>query len=109
MSTAKFPPFAPLRRVITGHSPNGKSTIIEDAPVAPRPFGPKSFFTDLYWTDEFPADNGVEFKDLIKDHPRDIFSQNGSSVRLTEFPPGAASVCVFQAFNSHSSSSDTPL
>jgi len=93
MSTASRPPFVPIRRVITGHSADGKSVIVEDAPVEPHPFGPKqaTFFTDLYWTDEFPADNGLEFKDLAKDHTNDIFSQNGSSVKLTEFPPGGAS------------------
>lgn len=96
MSTANRPPFAPLRRVITGHSTDGKSVIIEDAAVEPHPFGHKqeTFFTDLYWTDEFPADNGLEFKDLAKDHTNDIFSQNGSSVKLTEFPPGGSSVRV---------------
>ena len=90
MPTENRPPFAPLRRVITGHSTEGKSTVIVDAPVEPRLFGRQreTYFTDVFWTNEFPCENGVNFKDLIKDHAMDVVSQNGSSVRVTEFPPG---------------------
>lgn len=86
------PPFAPLRRVVTGHSADGKSIVVEDAPVPPHPYGAKreTYFTDLFWTDEFPSENGVGFKDLAKEHENEHFSSNGSSFRLSEFPPGGA-------------------
>lgn len=84
---------APIRRVITGHTPEGKSTVIEDAPIAPHPFhGSTTLFTDLYWTDQSPPSNEVEFKDLVKDHPDEIYPPVGSSLKVVEMPPGVTSV-----------------
>jgi len=90
---ASSPPFAPLRRVITGYTTEGKSVVVEDAPVLPHTLDGatnETYFTDLFWTDEFPSENGIEFKDLTKEHEKDFFSENGSSLRLLEFPPGGA-------------------
>lgn len=95
------PPFSPVRRVVTGHTAEGKSIVIEDAPVVPHPYGARRrvYFTDLFWTEEFPSENGVEFKDQAKEHETDHFSPNGSNFRLSEFPPdGTPSVSSFLSF-----------
>lgn len=62
------PPFPPVRRVVTGHTAEGKSIVVEDAPVVPHPYGARRrvYFTDLFWTEEFPSENGVELKDQAK-------------------------------------------
>ena len=90
------PPTA-IRRIVTGHDPKGTSIVLEDKPIEPRPFpGAPGFFTDLYWTDSFPSDNAtgpnLEFKDLVKDHPTDLVSPEGSSFRVAWMPPGLSSV-----------------
>lgn len=95
------PPFLPIRRVVTGHTAEGKSIVVEDAPVVPHPYGARRtvYFTDLFWTEEFPSENSVEFKDLAKEHETAHFSANGSNFRLSEFPPdGTPSVSSFLSF-----------
>ena len=73
MSTAPKLDRAPIRRVVTGHTPEGKSVIIEDAPIQPHTFRTSlTLFSDLFWTDQAPASNDVEFKDLVKDHPEEL-------------------------------------
>lgn len=54
--------------------------------MLPHPYDAKRslYFTDLSWTEVFPSDNGVDFKDLAKEHLTDA---NGSNFRLSEFPP----------------------
>ncbi|THH11310.1 hypothetical protein EW145_g730 [Phellinidium pouzarii] len=83
---------APVRRVVTGHTPDGKAVVVDDSPVEPHAFDPSpSLFTDLFWTDTFPPDNDVDFKDLAKEHSQDLISPNGSSFRVVEIPPGTGS------------------
>lgn len=93
------PPFAPLRRVITGHTDEGKPVVAEDEAVLPHTLGRatnETYFTDIFWRNEFPSGSTVEFKDLAKGPEKDFFSENGSSFRLLEFPPGGApSVSIF--------------
>lgn len=85
----------PVRRVVTGHTPEGKSTVLEDTPVESHTFGrAAALFTDLYWTDTSLADNSVEFTDLAKAHEQDLFSETGSSFRVVDTPPGKGSVCL---------------
>ena len=80
-----------VRRVVTGHTPDGKATVVEDGTIVPRDRG-MSQFIDLFWTGEFPTSNNGEFKDEIKDHTTDLFSENGSNFRAVDMPPGGGSV-----------------
>ncbi|EJC97547.1 uncharacterized protein FOMMEDRAFT_98785 [Fomitiporia mediterranea MF3/22] len=94
-STNSFerPDYTPVRRVITGHSPEGKSVIVDDSTVESYPFrgrGP-SLFGDLYWTDDAKPTNEVEFKDLIKAHREDLFGADGNCLRVVDIPPGQKS------------------
>ena len=97
---------SPIRRVITGHTPEGKAVVVEDGKVAAREFGgggSVSQFYDLFWSDNFPANNNEEFKDVIKDHTEEIVSQHGSVLRAVNIPPGGSSVCLsfFSRFFPH--------
>lgn len=80
-----------VRRVVTGHTPDGKATVVEDGTIAPRDRG-MSQFIDLGWTTESPANNNGDFKDEVKDHVTDIYSETGSSFRAVDIPPGGGSV-----------------
>ncbi|KAI5117539.1 hypothetical protein M0805_004771 [Coniferiporia weirii] len=92
-STFPRPTLPPVRRIVTGHTPEGKSIVLEDAPVEPHTFGKAAaLFTDLYWTDTTPADNSVEFTDLAKAHAQELFSATGSSFRVVDTPPGKGSL-----------------
>lgn len=95
-SSEPIPPSEPpVRRILTGHSPDGKAIILEDARVKPRQFpGSGTYFTDLFWADESPADNGLEYVDKAVGHEKDIVSP-GSVFRLVEMPPGAQAVSSF--------------
>ncbi|KAI5115433.1 hypothetical protein M0805_006453 [Coniferiporia weirii] len=96
MSTESIPsgPTLPaVRRIVTGHSPEGKSIVLEDAPVEPHPFrGSPVHFTDLFWTDTTPPDISGDFTDLAKEHTHDLFSKTGSTFRVVDTPPGNGSV-----------------
>lgn len=94
MSThANNPP--PIRRVVTGHAPDGKAIVEEDALVQAHPFGDPTApvqFTDLFWTDTFPPDNNGAFKDVAKEHETEVVSAGGSVFRAVDMPPGSNSV-----------------
>lgn len=82
----------PVRRIITGHTPEGKARAIVDDKVVSRGSGGSSQFTDLFWSEKFPADNSEEFKDVIKDHVNELVNENGSVFRAVDIPPGGDSV-----------------
>lgn len=89
--TSAPPSLPPIRRVVTGHSASGDSIILDDDRVPSVPVGKRreTQFAGLFWTDEFLCDNGVgEVRDKAREHPFFVHSENGSSVRVTEFPPG---------------------
>ncbi|KAI5119783.1 hypothetical protein M0805_009254 [Coniferiporia weirii] len=87
------PPFLPIRRVVTGHTPEGKSVVLKDAPVEPHPRGKSAaYYTDLFWTDANPPDNAVDFNDLAKEHSQDLFSTTGSTFLVADTPPGNSTV-----------------
>jgi mannose-6-phosphate isomerase-like protein (cupin superfamily) len=81
----------PTRRVVTGHRPDGRSTILLDTPapnVRQRKAGNAS--TLLWVTDESPA----ALSDGADRAARDIGvppPPRGSIFRIAEFPPGADS------------------
>jgi mannose-6-phosphate isomerase-like protein (cupin superfamily) len=74
----------PVRRVVTGHRPDGRSTIVVDAPapnVKQRNAGNAS--TLLWVTEESPANlSGNGDRDIAVPPPR-----RGSIFRIAEFPP----------------------
>ncbi|KAJ7250113.1 hypothetical protein B0H12DRAFT_1120828 [Mycena haematopus] len=90
-------PFPPVRRVVTGHTKDGKSKVIADIVQPPRLFTPESVspMYDLHFTGESPAvidteiSNG-EWVDEIKSHP-EVFSGSGSNFRCWDFAPGQVS------------------
>lgn len=99
MSTSELQvaPTKPIRRVVTGHSEDGKSIILADADVTPKPFmgkGP-SFMSDIFWSDSAPADIGVAWKDTIAEHAGEHVGPAGSSFRVVDLPPGQVSVSLY--------------
>lgn len=92
-------PFPPVRRVVTGHTPSGKSVFLEDRPVAGHPFS-GAVLTGLYRSDEFPASNQdavdadgkVTFTDLIASKPYELVSPTGTTFRAIDTPPHSKSV-----------------
>ncbi|KAH8111894.1 hypothetical protein DFH11DRAFT_1729021 [Phellopilus nigrolimitatus] len=84
------PDRTPVRRVVTGHTPEGKAVVLEDAQIEPRPFkGSPSLFSGIFWTDTARPDNDVQFRDLVKEHPQELVGADGSAFRVGEVPPGS--------------------
>ncbi|KAJ7649511.1 hypothetical protein DFH06DRAFT_1331875 [Mycena polygramma] len=91
MSTVQSP-FPPVRRVITGHTTAGKSTVLVDVVQPTRYFRPETPMYDLYHSNESPAvvDTEIskgEWIDEITSHP-EVFSGNGSNFRCWDLCPG---------------------
>jgi hypothetical protein len=96
-------PFPSVRRVVTGHTASGKSTVLQDA-IQPTTFfhpGSVNAVHDLYRTNESPAvmDTEIvsgEWVDEIKKDPSQV-SEYGSTFRSVDFAPGSVSVrlCLF--------------
>ncbi len=79
----------PVRRVVTGHDPNGRSIIVSDGPapcVYVPPRTPNVSLIDLWLTDSAPASNAgnadTTDKPLQLRPPR-----NGTVIRILELPP----------------------
>ncbi|KAJ7088200.1 hypothetical protein C8R43DRAFT_1050810 [Mycena crocata] len=90
-------PFPDVRRVVTGHTSAGKSTVIADTIQPPTFWSPERVNPkfDLFYTGTTPAaiDSEVaegKWVDEIADHP-ELFSVNGSTFRAFEFSPGSVS------------------
>ncbi|KAF8148354.1 hypothetical protein K438DRAFT_1625557 [Mycena galopus ATCC 62051] len=91
-STSKSP-FLPVRRVVTGHTPAGKSTVVSDTIQSPT-FCP---IYDLCRTSQSPAAIDSELMqpdgkwiDEIAQN-KDHVSKEGSVFRVFEFSPGTVS------------------
>ncbi|KAL5519597.1 hypothetical protein ACEPAH_1280 [Sanghuangporus vaninii] len=92
MTSTSRPDLPPVRRIVTGHTPEGKSIVVDDAPIEPYPFhGSSTFFTDVFWTDASPPSNEVIFRDLAKEHKDELYPLEGSSYKVVEAPPGQKS------------------
>ena len=81
-----------VRRVLTGHDQDGKSTIIADGPapnVKEMPSFPGLALTDLWETTGAPADNDghgdAAARPVRLEPPR-----NGTIFRIVEFPPDSS-------------------
>ncbi|KAL5533591.1 hypothetical protein ACEPAG_51 [Sanghuangporus baumii] len=92
MTSTSKPDLPPVRRIVTGHTPEGKSIVVDDAPIEPYRFhGTPAFFTDVFWTDTSPPSNEVIFRDLAKEHKDELYPSEGSSYKVVEVPPGQKS------------------
>ncbi|KAJ6474473.1 hypothetical protein C8R47DRAFT_710031 [Mycena vitilis] len=98
MSTTQSP-FPPVRRVVTGHTATGKSTVVADTVQPPTFWSPQSIspIYDLCRTGESPAVIDSEIKsedgkwvDEIAQNPEHV-SKEGSVFRVFEFSPGTVS------------------
>ncbi|KAJ7020219.1 hypothetical protein C8F04DRAFT_1048508 [Mycena alexandri] len=96
MSSIKAP-FPPVRRVVTGHTSAGKSTVIADTVELARPWGNETVHRvhDLHYTEGSPAIIDTEIAkgkwvDEIKMHP-ELVSGMGSTFRCWDVPPGDVS------------------
>lgn len=88
------PPFPPVRRVVTGHTVEGKSVVVEDAPVLPHPYGARRrvYFTDLFWTEEFPSENSEGSGEGARDGPLQSKWEQFPALRV---PAGWYAFCEF--------------
>ncbi|KAJ7671869.1 hypothetical protein B0H17DRAFT_1208928 [Mycena rosella] len=93
-SSTSQSPFPPVRRVVTGHTPAGKSTVLADTIQPPTFWSAESVspIYDLCRTGESPAviDSEVtqgRWTDEITQNPENV-SKDGSVFRVFEFSPG---------------------
>ncbi|KAJ7630229.1 hypothetical protein FB45DRAFT_914912 [Roridomyces roridus] len=98
MSSTSESPFPPTRRIVTGHTPQGKSLVLDDSLTAPRFLSPESkvSLADLHYTAEAPAVIDTELTtgkwiDEAKTQTEKIFSGKGSNFRSIDFAPGTVS------------------
>jgi len=88
-------PFPPIRRVVTGHTPDGKSTIIHDDEVASSVLRPgvenSSRATRLWSTFETPADNSEKTANTGDHLPErlGLVNTNGTYLTSYDIAPGA--------------------
>ena len=82
-----------IRRVVTGHGPDGRSVFIADGPaetVKEMDSMPGLALTDFWVTNTAPADNSSN-EDIVKG--RDVILEpppGGTIFRVVEFPPDSA-------------------
>ncbi|KAJ7058759.1 hypothetical protein C8F01DRAFT_1370956 [Mycena amicta] len=83
-------PFSSVRRVVTGHTPEGKSTFIDDSAQTARYWkdDAASQCYDLHYCSAIPATNDGKWVDEIVDHPEVPPAPSGSSLRCWDFAPG---------------------
>lgn len=84
---------APLRRVVTGHTAHGRSTILMDGPPPSDPSTPDRY---LWTTTATPADNGGQ-ADAARAPLRLEPPPGGSVFRVVEFPAQSAMAGLTQA------------
>ena len=88
-----------LRRIVTGHDPNGKAVVLIDEvienPIAGRP---GALVAPIWITEGFPVDNDGDDDAAKRNAP--IVVPNGTAFRIIEFKPGV------QARNHRTSSID---
>ena len=83
---------------LTGHNSSGRSQFDVDDEVAPYHFkGGPTVFNDVFWADDAKPDLSAPFVDESKDHVGELVSENGSSFKVTDTPPGQKSVRVLRS------------
>ena len=96
--TKKAPPIPDVRRVITGHSAEGKSIVLRDDTQPPKYWGTDSVNTtyDIFRSEVVPASIDSEittgtFVDEIASQA-ELVNPTGSVFRSVEFSPGTTTV-----------------
>ncbi|KAJ7259674.1 hypothetical protein C8J57DRAFT_1338937 [Mycena rebaudengoi] len=89
-------PFPAVRRIVTGHTVDGKSTVLADTVLPPRFWTPESIAPtyDIHYTGESPANNDSEIRaggkwvDEVAEQ-KDLVSKDGATFRSWDFAPGS--------------------
>ena len=82
-----------IRRIVTGHTPDGKAIFADDSPVQSYPFkGSTTLFTDLFWQEGFPAKSDGGLSEEVKTHDGEIVNGKGTLLRAVDMPPRTESV-----------------
>ncbi|EKM52479.1 uncharacterized protein PHACADRAFT_176509 [Phanerochaete carnosa HHB-10118-sp] len=93
MSTTAPPQPPPARRVITGHTPDGKAIFVKDEPVRFWPAqGTTTMLSDAYRSFGFPISNDGGLEDVLKPRDDEIVNSNGSVFRIMDMPPHTETV-----------------
>lgn len=93
MSSTAAPQPPPVRRVITGHAPDGKAIFADDAPVRSYPFkDTTTVMTDLYRADGYPSSNNGGFGDAIGPCEDGLVNPGGGFFRIVDMPPHTETV-----------------
>ena len=83
-------PLPPVRRIVTGHNPQGSAVLKSDARFASEPIASGDAEFALLWTTAtVPADNNDETDGRARDAGLTI--EQGSVFRIVDFLPGAMS------------------
>ena len=78
----------PVRRIVTGHDPNGRAVVTMDGPAPNRQVRPHGTVSTLIWgSDETPAEIGSAEDFGARDNVIQPPSM-GSWLRVVDFPPG---------------------
>ena len=85
-------PYGTIRRVVTGTTYDGNSTVLEDKRLTAYD-NVTIAQTSLFWTDTIPYNSTAgPFVDLAPQHPEDIQSNNGTHFFALDFGPGTSYV-----------------
>ena len=83
-------PLPPVRRIVTGHDPQGRARIKSDERFASKPIaGGDALFALLWTTATVPADNNDEADGRAREAGLTI--EQGSVLRIVDFIPGGTS------------------
>ncbi|KAK4939290.1 hypothetical protein LTR10_020379 [Elasticomyces elasticus] len=77
--------FPDPRRIVTGHSAEGKAIVVADTPIPCEPVSAKANFAVLYETHDFPA-NLDEWVDPINTRTKDLANDQGIVLRVVDIP-----------------------
>ena len=111
-------PFPNIRRVITGHTSDGRPVVVRDEVTEPKFWAPgiRGGIYDLYRADEVPVSNNAlqgEWVDLIAQSPigrEGIIAPNGATFRVFDYAPGTSVVSEHVIlYRSHDTDIDVPM
>lgn len=75
------------RRIVTGHSPSGASTVVKDTTIPCLPTSIKCNFAVLYETHQFPSSCDEPFVDPADSKTASLANDKGVVLRCVDFPP----------------------
>ncbi|KAH6608484.1 hypothetical protein Trco_001830 [Trichoderma cornu-damae] len=78
--------FPDPRRIVTGHSSEGKAIVVADSPIPCLPTPTGANFAVLYETHQFPASND-EWIDPTTHRTTDLANGKGIVLRVVDIPP----------------------